>query len=306
MAKKDLQGLLSAVQKTSATRRESHQLDVEDLGGGRQLPQSGKVVPLSKIRPSPYQPRIDINEAFIDGLRESMQTAGLATPVLVRPVRGEDAYELIDGHRRVVAAQHLGWDEIAAHVRELTDSEAAIQALVTNVDREGYSDYELGCAFKRLLDGGIVKTKKGLEELTGLSRPAIYRALGLTELPGSMLAILNRYPALIGGNTGDVLRKMVDAGDENIGITALEKILDGNLKESHLAAWWGLQKRQQQQLADETLRPHLIRNPGRFDAKIRVAGNGSLSVTIKPANGVDRETLKRALIEAIEGVDLDS
>ena len=298
MAKKGLDGLLKAVQKTAAERRETKTLDVEDLGGGKQMPQSGRSISLFRIHPSPYQPRIDINETFIEGLRESMRTAGLATPILVRPTP-EGGYELIDGHRRVIAAQQLEWDEIPAHVRELTDAEAAIQALVTNVDREGYSDYELGRALKRLLDQGVVKSKKALEELTGMSRPAIYRALGLTELPEPMTAILDKYPALIGGNTGDVLAKMVEAGDAALGIEALQKFIDGTLKESHLAQWWALQRRTGGG-AEGVFQPHVIKRQGHFVAKIRPGAGQTLAINVKPSPGVSLDRLRAALIDSLE------
>lgn len=302
MAKKGLQSLMKTVQQSSAERRESHRLDVDDLGGGRQLPQSGKVIRIEQIKVSPYQPRLEIDETLLEGLRDSMRSSGLSTPILVRPINGEDVFELIDGHRRVVAAKMLEWDEIPAHVRELTDAEAAIQALVTNVEREGYSDYELGWALKRLLEGNFVKSKKALEELTGISRPGIYRALGMTELPDSMRAILDRYPSLIGGNTGDILRKMVDAGDEALGVMALQKIIDASLKESHLPAWWGLQKRQQSQSQDSALRPHVIRQPGYFEARVRPGARGSIAINIRAANGVDSEELRRVVVGALEAL----
>ncbi len=96
-------------------------------------------IPLSEIRPSSRNPR----RAFhgTDELADSLAEHGPLQPVVVRRLE-EGGYEQIAGHRRVLAAQLLGWQRIAAVVREAGDNEAYILTLVENLQREDLSPKE--------------------------------------------------------------------------------------------------------------------------------------------------------------------
>src|SRR4051812_9236223 len=68
-------------------------------------------IPMSRIRPNPFQPRREFNPEELAELEASLKASGLLQPISLRK-RG-DAYELIAGERRFRAASNLGWTEIS-------------------------------------------------------------------------------------------------------------------------------------------------------------------------------------------------
>lgn len=89
-------------------------------------------LPVDQIRPNPRNPRHKI--AGIDELAASIRAYGLLQPVVVR--RASGSYELVAGHRRFAAVQQLGWSQVAALVRDETDSGAYLLTLTENLQRE--------------------------------------------------------------------------------------------------------------------------------------------------------------------------
>jgi ParB family chromosome partitioning protein len=79
-------------------------------------------IQVADISPWPTNPRHAVDRGSLDELVASLAACGLLQPVVVRP-RGA-GFELIAGHRRVEAAQVLGWTRIAAVVRDEADDEA--------------------------------------------------------------------------------------------------------------------------------------------------------------------------------------
>src|ERR1044071_6342870 len=67
-------------------------------------------VPTGRIRPNPFQPRREFDQAELNELAASLKANGLLQPMTVR--RAGDDYELIAGERRLRAAAQLGWSDI--------------------------------------------------------------------------------------------------------------------------------------------------------------------------------------------------
>ena len=102
-----------------------------------------KLTPFAK---HPYQVRED---AAMDELVESVRTYGILSPLLARP-KG-DGYELVSGHRRRLAAQKLGLPTVPVLVREMTDDEAVILMVDSNLQRENLLPSEKAFAYKMKL-----------------------------------------------------------------------------------------------------------------------------------------------------------
>ena len=142
-------------------------------------------LPLDLLRPGRFQPRQAMDAESIAELAESIRAQGVVQPVLVRPLAGEgDAearYEIVAGERRWRAAQHAGLERVPAVVRLLSDAEAALAALVENVQREDLSAIELARALRSILEisGG---THKEVGSSIGMSRAAVSNHLRLLEL----------------------------------------------------------------------------------------------------------------------------
>lgn len=95
----------------------------------------------------PYQVRED---AALSELMESIRTHGVLSPLLARP-KGE-CYELVSGHRRRLAAQKLGLKTVPVLVREMTDDEAVILMVDSNLQRENLLPSEKAYAYKMKLE----------------------------------------------------------------------------------------------------------------------------------------------------------
>ena len=86
----------------------------------------------------------------MDELVESIRVHGILSPLLARP-KGE-GYELVSGHRRRLAAQKLGLKTVPVLVREMTDDEAVILMVDSNLQRENLLPSEKAFAYKMKLE----------------------------------------------------------------------------------------------------------------------------------------------------------
>ena len=102
---------------------------------------------LSPFEKHPYQVRED---TAMDELVESIRVHGVLSPLLVRP-KGA-GYELVSGHRRRLAAQKLGLPTVPVLVREMTDDEALILMVDSNLQRENLLPSEKAFAYKMKLE----------------------------------------------------------------------------------------------------------------------------------------------------------
>ena len=103
-----------------------------------------KLTPFEK---HPYQVRED---TAMDELVESIRVHGVLSPLLARP-KGE-GYELVSGHRRRLAAQKLGLPTVPVLVREMTDDEAVILMVDSNLQRENLLPSEKAFAYRMKLE----------------------------------------------------------------------------------------------------------------------------------------------------------
>jgi ParB family chromosome partitioning protein len=107
------------------------------LGASAALAQPARIVstlPVSALKPSPFQPRRKVQDSSLEQLVASIRTQGILQPLLVRPV-GE-GHEIVAGERRWQAAQLAGLTEVPVLIRELDDDAALTAALVENLQRE--------------------------------------------------------------------------------------------------------------------------------------------------------------------------
>ena len=105
-------------------------------------------IAVSKLRPfenNPYQVRDD---AEMNTLIESIQTQGILSPLIVRPIENTDEYEVVSGHRRLHAAQKAGITEVPALIYALDRDTATIAVVDSNLHREHILPSERAFAYK--------------------------------------------------------------------------------------------------------------------------------------------------------------
>ena len=107
-------------------------------------------LPPDKLSPFAKHPYRVWEDAAMDELVESIRVHGVLSPLLARP-KGE-GYELVSGHRRRLAAQKLGLSTVPVLVREMTDDEAVILMVDSNLQRENLLPSEKAFAYKMKLE----------------------------------------------------------------------------------------------------------------------------------------------------------
>lgn len=147
-------------------------------------------LPVSKMRAGKYQPRTRMDEGALNELAESIRAQGIMQPILVRAL-GDDPgrYEIIAGERRFRAAQLAGLKEVPVLVRDVADENAAVMALIENIQREDLNPLEEAQGVRRLLDEfGL--THEQAAQAIGRSRSATSNLLRLMNLAAPVQTML--------------------------------------------------------------------------------------------------------------------
>jgi ParB family chromosome partitioning protein len=147
--------------------------------------QAGQVtsVRLKEISPNPLQPRKEFEREALEELAASIKQKGVLQPVLLRPAREGEGYELVAGERRYRAAQLAGLRTIPAIVYRIESDEEMLElALVENVQREDLNAMDTAEAYHRLSDD-IGLTQEEIAERVGKSRTSVANTLRLLSLP---------------------------------------------------------------------------------------------------------------------------
>ena len=105
-------------------------------------------IPVEKLRPFEGHPFKVKDEEEMNTLIESVQTTGILSPLIVRPIENTNEYEVISGHRRLHAAQKAGIIEIPALIYALDQDAAAIAVVDSNLHREHILPSEKAFAYK--------------------------------------------------------------------------------------------------------------------------------------------------------------
>ena len=175
-----------------------------------QNPQAEKVITLSACLLEPFQGhpfRVASGEEM-EQLKESIREYGVLSPLLVRP-RGDGRYEIVSGHRRKAACEALGITELPVLVRDMTDDEAVILMVDSNIQREHILPSEKAFAYKMKMEalrhqgkkseltssqpGMRIQTMDIVGKDSGDSRNQVHRYIRLTHLIPSILQMVDEY-----------------------------------------------------------------------------------------------------------------
>jgi ParB family chromosome partitioning protein len=147
-------------------------------------------LPLAEIRPNPYQPRREFDEAELAELQASLKASGLLQPVTVRRALA-GGYELISGERRYRAAARLGWSDIPAIIRDVDDRTLLTLALVENLQRADLNAVEEARGYRRLAEE-FGFTHAQIAQAIGKDRTSVTSLLRILQLPVPVLEIVEK------------------------------------------------------------------------------------------------------------------
>ena len=114
-------------------------------------PEEVRHIPISQIHPFPDHPFQVRDDELMQQTIDSISQIGILNPVIVRPDPG-GGFEMVSGHRRLHAAELAGLETLPAIVRDLTDDEAVILMVDSNLQREEITPMERAQAYRMKLE----------------------------------------------------------------------------------------------------------------------------------------------------------
>ncbi|MCU7651640.1 ParB/RepB/Spo0J family partition protein [Acutalibacter sp. LFL-21] len=147
-------------------------------------------VKIGEIEPNRDQPRKEFDSEALSELADSISQHGVLQPLLLRPLL-TGGYRIVAGERRWRAARMAGLTEVPAIIREMSDAEEMLFALIENLQREDLTPLEEARGYRTLIEAQDF-TQEEVSKAVGKSRPAITNALRLLNLPEDIQGMLER------------------------------------------------------------------------------------------------------------------
>lgn len=178
--------------------------------------ESAMDIEIRLIHPFKNHPFKVVDDEKMQDLVDSIKLNGVLSPVLLREA-GHGQYEMISGHRRLHAAQLAGLEAIPAFIRDMTDDEATIIMVDSNIQREELLPSEKAFALKMKMDAmrhqgtcrhngdklatvAERKTANMVGESSGMAARSVQRYIRLTELIPEILEMVdNKRITLVSG-----------------------------------------------------------------------------------------------------------
>ena len=153
--------------------------------------QEGAVsVKIGDIEPNRDQPRKEFDPAALSELADSIAQHGVLQPLLLRPML-TGGYRIVAGERRWRAARMAGLTEVPAVIRDMSDADEMLFALIENLQREDLNPMEEARGYRTLIESQGL-TQEEAAKAVGKSRPAVTNALRLLNLPEDIQEMLER------------------------------------------------------------------------------------------------------------------
>lgn len=170
-------------------------------------------VPIEMIKVNRQQPRQSFGEQQLRELRDSIKEYGVLQPLILRKEAG-GGFLLIAGERRLRAAAMAGLDKVPAIIKEATEEEIGLIALVENIQRENLGYIEEAKAYQQLMEKyGINQSSLALK--LGKNQSTISNKIRLLSLPEDIQQLLisnkltERHARSLLKVEGDVERRLI-------------------------------------------------------------------------------------------------
>ncbi len=177
---------------------------------------------VNEVEPNREQPRKKFDEKALSELSKSIEKNGVIQPVLVRPSAG-GAYQIVAGERRWRAARMAGLAEIPVVIREMSDEDAAVFALIENLQREDLNPVEEAEGIRSLIEE-FGMTQEEAADRVGKSRTAVTNTLRLLKLPQNILSMVSN-----GSITAGHARALISLEDEGEMLRIANAVIDNGL-----------------------------------------------------------------------------
>jgi ParB family transcriptional regulator, chromosome partitioning protein len=178
-------------------------------------------IDINEIKPNRNQPRKLFDADRLQELADSISEHGVIQPLIVRSV--DNGYELVAGERRWRAARLAGLKAVPCLLRELTEEENALIAIIENMQREDLNPIEEAEGLNRMIDAfGL--TQEQVSKSVGKSRPYITNSLRLLKLPMEIKDMLSQGTLTPGHG-----RALLAMSDPKVQLVVAQKIVSDGL-----------------------------------------------------------------------------
>ena len=194
----------------------SNREKAEDVTGD-----SVQYINIHDIMPNANQPRKTFSEDKIEELAKSIKEHGIIQPIVVR--RKDNSYEIVAGERRWRAARKADLVQVPCLIRDLSDEQNMLIAIIENMQREDLNPVEEAEGLNQMIET-FGMTQEQISKSVGKSRPYIANALRLLKLPDYIKEEMSegRISAAHG-------RTLIPVEDENLRRALCQRIIKEGL-----------------------------------------------------------------------------
>ena len=192
---------------------------LNDINGGSS--EGSTNIKISEIKPNPYQPRLEFDQAKLEELANSIREVGIFTPLIVR--KGINGYELLAGERRLRAAKLAKLDEVPCIIKDFDDRSMMEISILENIQREDLSPIEEAKAYEQLQQK-MQYTQDMVARRVGKSRAYITNSLRLLKLPSKVQEFVQK-----GKLSNGHARALITLEDDEKILSISRKIIDEGL-----------------------------------------------------------------------------
>lgn len=178
-------------------------------------------ISINDIKPNENQPRKIFDDEKIDELADSILQHGIIQPLVVR--KNTHGFEIVAGERRWRASRKAELKEVPCIVREFTDEENMLIAIIENMQREDLNPMEEAAGLHQMISSyGL--TQEEVSKSVSKSRPYITNSLRLLKLPVEIQDMVSE-----GKLTTGHARALIPVEDKRLQMQIAEKIIVENL-----------------------------------------------------------------------------
>ncbi len=261
-----------------ANKRESVALD--KVPGNSVL-----LINCDSIQQNPGQPRKMFKETELEELANSIRENGILQPIIVKNLEG-GKFQLIAGERRLRAAKKAGLSQIPAIVRQTTEKQQKVLAIIENIQRSDLNCVETAYAFYQIINDYKL-TQEELAKSIGKERSSVANHLRLLKLPREVLEFLQKDllsfghgKILAGLEDKQVAKEMANrAVEEKLSVRQLEDLILKHFEQKPA----GQEKDTSLKEQEQSLRKKLEQQSG-LHINVKLGSHGDGKIVIKFSN----------------------
>jgi len=194
-----------------------------------------ELININEITPNREQPRRTFDEEGLAELTDSIRRRGVIQPLILRPTPLGD-YVIIAGERRWRASRAAGLTHVPAIVRQPDEQEAAVIALIENIQRQDLNPVETAEGCRKLMEEHGLTQEQLAEEL-GKPRSAVANLLRMLSLPEGVLSLVREdklsfgHAKVLASLDGDFAAQLAErCVSEGLSVRALEALAKAGKK----------------------------------------------------------------------------